>query len=411
MGVDLSAVEARSLTVRSSRIDDVAPLLPLLDPRRPLVFLRRREGIVGIGEALRMEFSGPTRMTDAASAWRRVVAAATVENDLGVAGSGLVAFGSFTFSDDSADRSVLIVPSLVIGRRAGIAWLTRIDSDLAIPERTGYGSEPAVRFREGLLGSGGYRDAVAAAVRRIRARDLRKVVLARELVGELSADADLRPALARLALGYPDCHTFSVDGIIGSSPETLVRVEGGTVSARVLAGSIGRGSDEPSDEEAAARLATSSKDLDEHQFAVQSVLGALRRHSRTLTSSDLPFALKLPNLWHLATDVEGALDDDASSLDLVAALHPTAAVAGAPTAQALTVIGELEPFDRGRYAGPVGWIGAGGDGEWAIALRAARISGSRVTAYAGAGVVVDSDPDRELAETRMKFRPIVDALT
>jgi len=140
------------------------------------------------------------------------------------------------------------------------------------------------------------------------------------------------------------------------------------------------------------------------------VLDALRGHARGVVSSEMPFALKLPNLWHLASDVEGALADGSSSLDLVAALHPTAAVAGHPTETALAQIGELEHLDRRRYGGPVGWVDASGDGKWAIALRSAEIDAEgTVTAYAGAGIVAESDPDRELAETRLKFRPIVEA--
>jgi menaquinone-specific isochorismate synthase len=178
----------------------------------------------------------------------------------------------------------------------------------------------------------------------------------------------------------------------------------------VLAGSAARGVDATSDLEAATALATSTKDQDEHEFAVQSVLASLRPHSRGVVASEVPFTLKLPNVWHLASDVEGVLDDGSTSLDLIQVLHPTAAVAGTPTADAMACIDALEPFDRGRYAGPVGWVGADGDGEWAIALRSAQASPDGVvTAWAGAGIVVDSDPERELLETRMKFKPIVDA--
>ncbi|MDQ1548766.1 MAG: menaquinone-specific isochorismate synthase, partial [Microbacteriaceae bacterium] len=217
-------------------------------------------------------------------------------------------------------------------------------------------------------------------------------------------------AIATLALGYPDCWTFSVDGFVGSSPETLVSVDAGSVSARVLAGSAARGTDAASDQEAATGLATSAKDLDEHRYAVQSVLASLADHSPNVTASELPFTLKLPNLWHLASDVDGTLTDGSTSLDLLASLHPTAAVAGTPRADALGLIAELEPLDRGRYAGPVGWVGADGDGEWAVALRSAQVSPTGdVTAYAGAGIVADSDSARELLETKMKFRPIVEA--
>ncbi|HEV7950628.1 MAG TPA: chorismate-binding protein, partial [Glaciihabitans sp.] len=203
--------------------------------------------------------------------------------------------------------------------------------------------------------------------------------------------------------------TFAVDGLIGSSPETLITANHGTVTARVLAGSTARGGDALEDQEAAVALATSTKDQDEHQYALQSLLTSLKPHSRNVTTSELPFTLKLPNLWHLASDIEGTLTHGATSLDLIAALHPTAAVAGTPTRAALSLITELEPFDRGRYAGPVGWVGADGDGEWAVALRCAEVStDNTITAYAGAGIVADSDPDMELAETKMKFRPIVE---
>src|SRR5690606_20365310 len=151
-------------------------------------------------------------------------------------------------------------------------------------------------------------------------------------------------------------------------------------------------------------------DLDEHRFAVESVLRALRPHGPGITADELPFTLKLPNLWHLGSDVHGRLADGSGALDLVAALHPTAAVAGTPTRAALRVIRELEPFDRGRYAGPVGWVDAAGDGKWAISLRSAELAADgTLTAYAGAGIVAESDPDRELAETKLKFRPIVEA--
>ena len=187
----------------------------------------------------------------------------------------------------------------------------------------------------------------------------------------------------------------------------------------MLAGTAPRGADADADTAASLALATSAKDQDEHLYAVQSVLAALRPHTSALAASEQPFTLKLPNVFHLATDVEGELAGGASALDLVAALHPTAAVAGTPTDAAIEVIRRLEPFDRGRYAGPVGWVDANGDGEWAIALRCAQfdLDGSArrsdtipLVAHAGAGIVAGSDPEAELLETRVKFRPIVDAL-
>jgi menaquinone-specific isochorismate synthase len=358
-------------------------------------------------------------MVDAAAAWKRVAAAATVDDPIAVPGTGLVAFGAFSFADDSASTSVLIVPSVVIGRRDGTSWITRISVDVedvaSAPApliSTPIGAEYRISLRPGTLDPDAYLGAVNSAVGRIRAGEVSKVVLARDLVGRLPVGADLRLVVAELSLGYPDCWTFAVDGLIGSSPETLVRADHGTVSARVLAGSTARGTDALTDQEAAVALATSTKDQDEHQYALQSLLTSLRPHSRNVTTSELPFTLKLPNLWHLASDVEGTLTDGSTSLDLIAALHPTAAVAGTPTRTALGLIAELEPFDRGRYAGPVGWVGADGDGEWAVALRCAEVSTEgQITAFAGAGIVAESEAEMELAETKMKFRPVVEAFS
>lgn len=409
------ATGVTALSVETTPLDDIRHLIPFLDSRRPLLWLRKGEGIAGIGETLRLEFRGPNRIRDAAAAWRAIVGAATVTDAVRTPGSGLVAFGTFAFADESASTSTLIVPEIVLGRRGGRSWLTRIQPtgaarEPALPRPTGFGDEYRLSLLPGRLGKDGYRAAVSAAVERIREHDLSKVVIARDLSGHLPLESDVRRTLVELALGYPECWTFAVDGLLGSSPETLVRVHHGTVGARVLAGTISRGRDAASDHDAAAALTASAKDQDEHRFAVASVLDALRPHSADLDANDLPFPLKLPNLWHLATDIAGTLSDGSGSLDLADALHPTAAVAGTPTPEALALIRELEPFDRGRYAGPVGWIGGDGDGEWAIALRCAQLTDTGdLTAYAGAGIVADSDPERELTETTMKFRPIVEA--
>lgn len=423
------ATGVTALSVETTPLDDVRHLVPFLDSRRPLVWIRKGEGIAGIGEALRLEFRGPDRIRQASDAWRATVQAATVSDEVRTPGTGLVAFGTFAFDDESSATSVLIVPQTVLGRRGGRSWITRITaaggSPAAanaadpptqrgtardLPRPIAFGDEYRLSLLPAGLDEGGYESAVATAVERIREHDLSKVVLARELSAHLPLESDVRRALVELALGYPDCWTFAVDGLVGSSPETLVRVHHGTVTARVLAGTMSRGRDAESDRESALALAGSTKDQDEHRFAVSSVLDALRPHSADLGASDEPFTLKLPNLWHLATDIAGTLSDGSSSLDLADALHPTAAVAGTPTPDALALIRELEPFDRGRYAGPVGWVGGDGDGEWAIALRCAQLAETGdLTAYAGAGIVADSDPAKEYAETTMKFRPIVEA--
>lgn len=396
--------------VVSSVVPDVGGLVPLLQPQHPLAFVREGDGIIGLGEALRLEFRGPTRIADAAAAWRELAASATVEDTAELPGSGLVAFGSFTFAAESEAASVLVVPSVIVGRRAGRCFVTRVDGDDRPITPAPSGPEYRARMLHGEMTRSVFTAAVATAIERIAAGSVRKVVVARDLLGHIAADADLRRAIGHLASSYRQTFTYAVEGLVGSSPETLVRSEGGIVDARVLAGSAARGDDADADAAAADALAHSGKDLDEHDFALQSVLAALEPHTSSLSASAAPFALKLPNLWHLASDVTGSLADGSSALDLVAGLHPTAAVAGSPTDAATELIRELEPFDRGRYAGPVGWVDAAGDGEWAIALRCAQVSDDgTVHAYAGAGIVAGSDPERELEETALKFRPIVNA--
>ena len=232
-----------SFQVSTEQVDPITSLLPLLDARHPLLFMRRGEGIAGLGEAARLEFRGPDRLRDAAEAWKRIAAASTVRDEVGRSGTGLVAFGAFAFADESACTSVLIVPRVVIGRRDGVSWVTRIDGAQDAVAATALGPEFRVVLHPGELTPDGYREAVATAIARILAGGVEKVVLARDLVGRLPDGGDLRRVLVDLALGYPDTWTFAVDGLIGSSPETLVRVSSGTVTARVLAGSAARGTD------------------------------------------------------------------------------------------------------------------------------------------------------------------------
>lgn len=409
-----TATRMRALTVETTPLDDVRQLIPFLHPHRPLGWIRRGEGMAGLGEAVRLEFRGPHRIRDAAAAWRELAGTAHVSDPVGLPGSGLVAFGTFAFDAHSRTSSVLIVPEVIVGRRGGRSWLTRVQrADGTFPQPpkpTPFGAEYRLRMLPGALGPDEYYATVTEAVERIHRGELSKVVLARDLRAHLPLESDLRRALVELALGYPECWTYSVDGFVGSSPETLVRVHHGTIDARVLAGTSSRGVDAAADHAAAAALMANPKDRAEHAFAVSSVVDALQPHMSEWTVSEMPFTLKLPNLWHLATDIAGRLADGSSALDLVAALHPTAAVAGTPTEKALDLIRRLEPFDRGRYAGPIGWVDAAGDGEWAVALRGAQIAvDGAITAMAGCGIVDGSDATTELAETKMKFRPIVEA--
>jgi menaquinone-specific isochorismate synthase len=218
--------------------------------------------------------------------------------------------------------------------------------------------------------------------------------------------------LRKLARHYSMCWTFHVDGIFGATPEMLVRRERGLVTSRVLAGTIRRTGDEERDAALAGTLARSSKDLEEHEYAVRSVADALEPHCSSMNVPEVPFVLHLPNVMHLATDVAGVVHDAAtvSSLQLAEALHPSAAVGGTPTSSAVSLIAEIEGMARDRYAGPVGWMDAKGDGEWGIALRSALVQGNTVRLFAGCGVVGSSDPEAELAESQAKFVPVRDAL-
>ncbi|QAY64342.1 isochorismate synthase [Xylanimonas allomyrinae] len=397
----------------------------------PLAWVRRGDGIVGWGEALRVDTRGAERFAAAEAAWQAVLDRAVVRDDVRLPGTGPVAFGSFAFDAESAEGGVLVVPRVVVGRRGGQAWITTISATLdAAPtaalldpaRREPVASPGTVTESDGAVDATGWPGIVADAVARIQAGRLEKVVLARDVVATAEHPLDPRWMLRRLARAYEATWAFSVAGMVGATPELLVRSEKGLVASRVLAGTIRR---EPgmTDDDAllrAAHLARSSKDLEEHEHAVVSVARALEPFCTSMNVPEQPFVLHLPNVMHLASDVTGVLDRAAgtsggtpggppSSLTLAAALHPSAAVCGTPTAPARELIRELEGMDRGRYAGPVGWMGGDGDGEWGIALRSARLDDAdphRVRLFAGCGVVAASDPAAELAESEAKLVPM-----
>ncbi len=412
------APAAGPLVVRTVDLDlDVATgLLALLPTDRPVTWLRRGEGLVGWGLAAEIRTSGPARFADASTWWSETTARAVVRDEVDEPGSGLVCFGTFAFADEPGD-SVLSVPEVVVGRRGSRAWLTTVTRGSLEQHGTVTLADPpaeplAVSFADGALDGERWMSVVADAVARINAGELEKVVLARDLVATADGPVDVRWALARLARDYPMCWTFHVDGLFGATPELLVRRERGLVTSRVLAGTIRRTGDDERDLALAATLARSSKDLEEHEYAVRSVADALDPHCSSMNVPEAPFVLHLPNVMHLATDVAGVVHDaeTVSSLQLAEALHPSAAVGGTPTPAATRLIHELEGMDRGRYAGPVGWMDADGDGEWGIALRSAEIRGATVRLFAGCGIVADSDPEAELAESQAKFVPVRDAL-
>jgi menaquinone-specific isochorismate synthase len=401
------------VVVQTVAIPDSEDLIAHLPNDAPLAWIRQGEGLVGWGIAASIAVSGPQRFRHATAWWREVCAGLVVDDTVRLRGTGPVAFGSFSF-DAHSETSVLLVPRVLLGRRNGRAWLTTF-GQAPLPRTVVAAAAPAaVKYAEGSLSTVEWEDAVATAVKRIAQGDLEKVVLARDLVATAATPVDPRWLLARLADGYPACWSFAVDGLVGATPEMLVRLDNSLVTSRVLAGTIRRSGDDARDLALAASLARSSKDLDEHEYAVRSVADALASHCTGMSVPESPFVLHLPNVMHLATDVAGVLADGSTSLELAAALHPTAAVCGTPRDAALRVIRDVEGMDRDRYAGPVGWMDASGDGDWGIALRCARIDpsdGRRLRLFAGCGVVAGSDPEAELAESQAKFVPMRDALS
>lgn len=405
----MSVALIRPLVVRTVAVSDPDDLLARLPDAAPYAWIRHGEGLVGWGEAARAAVPpGPGRF-DWARGWlTSLFAGAHIEDEVGMPGSGPVAFGSFTFDADSAG-TVLVVPRVVLARRDGRAWLTTIGGsafDLASPPV----APGRIRYGDGTLTALEWERRVARAVRRIRDGALDKVVLARDLTAVAERAIDPRVLLGRLAERYPDCYTFSVDGLVGATPELLVRHTGQSIESLVLAGTTARGAGPADDAARAAALYASEKDRHEHACAVASVREALTPLCSDLDVPREPELLVLPNVQHLASRVTGRLSDGASVLDVVAAMHPTAAVGGTPTGAALGVIRELEGMDRAGYAGPVGWIDSRGDGEWGIALRCAYVSGRRARLFAGCGIMAGSDPAAELAEAQAKLRVMQYAL-
>ena len=418
------AAHIPTLVGRTVAIDDPGDLLSLLpetiDPQQVSSWVRHGNGLVGWGRALTFQASVTRRFAQAQAWWRSVVDHGVMRDDVHLPGTGPVAFGSFSFSADSPAGASLVVPEVLVGRRGSRYWMTTIGVGSHLPGIAAPSAAsppvapPDVTFADGALSGAQWSTVVARAVERINAGQLDKVVLARDLAVNAGSAIDPRWLLHRLAERYDTTWVFAVDGLVGATPELLVRLEKGLVTSRVLAGTIRRTGDDERDLALAASLARSSKDLEEHEYAVRSVAEALAPHCSSINVPESPFVLHLSNVMHLATDLAGVLTDGATALALAASLHPSAAVCGTPTPVADAAIGELEQMDRGRYAGPVGWMDAAGDGEWGIALRCGALDPTdpkRMRLFAGCGVVAGSDPASELAESDAKFVPMRDALT
>jgi menaquinone-specific isochorismate synthase len=375
-----------------------------------LLFQRSGTGFAGRGEALRVRSD---RVVDA------LAGIEVLSDEIDGPGSGPVAFGAFPFLPGVGTE--LVVPELMVGRDAdGARWLTVVGRDVPatappLPDAERPVDDDGVGPSSFQVTSSrppaDWKKAVAAATDRLDAGELDKVVLAREIVVTADRPIPVDDVLLRLRHGYPDCFIFSVDGFLGASPELLVSRHGDVVRAQPMAGTAPRRGDPEADARLAAALLADPTYRHEHQVTIDVVHDTLLRFSSYVDYEPEPTVVALANVAHLATSVEGRLSHPpASVLDLVEALHPTPAVCGRPREVALALIAEIEDLDRDRYAGAVGWVDAGGNGQWAVSIRCALVDGPVARVYGGNGIVSGSDPATELNETRAKLQAMLGAI-
>jgi len=401
------------IPVTTTRIGEHLPLFELLPDSNPVSWVRNGEGLVGWGIHATITVTGRNRFEEARDWWHHQLETFSISNSVHGSGTGPVLFTSFSF--DRNQESVLVIPQIVVGQRASQSWITWIGdtSQPVLRDRAETFPSGKFTFGEGSLSTDAWKERVAEAIKRIEKSEVDKVVLARDLNATSGTDIDPRAILKKLAEEYPSTWTFAVDGLVGATPELLLRLSRGMVTSRVLAGTISKTGDDEKDLALAASLARSSKDLEEHEYAVRSVAEALEPFCSSTNVPESPFVLHLANVMHLATDVTGALSETKQRVDafsLLKSLHPSAAVCGTPRNIAFDIIDDIEGMNRGRYAGPVGWIDASGDGELGIALRTGQITGREIRIFAGCGIVAGSNPDKELEESAAKMIPMRSAL-
>ncbi|MGQ0521451.1 MAG: isochorismate synthase [Actinomycetota bacterium] len=392
---------AAGLTARTVAVDAASADLLAFAGDDGVLFEREGAGLAGRGVALRLE---------PGTAVEGLAAIPTVD-EVGLAGCGPVAMGALPFRPGAGGS--LVVPRVVLGRAPdGTAWRTTIGDDPPAAAPAPARRRPpddfrltAVRPHDEWLG------VIAGAVEAIGRGRLHKVVLAR--VVEVEANRPILPVdvVGRLRALYPSCMLFSMEGFVGASPELLVGRAGDRVRSQPMAGTIPRSGDPAVDARLAAGLMASDKDRLEHALVVDAVAAALAPHCSSLDVPGEPSIVPLRNVAHLGTLLTGRLGPGApSALGLATLLHPTPAVAGTPTDEAMAYIAEREGLDRGRYAGPVGWVDRDGDGEFAVGVRSAELDGRRARLFAGVGVVADSEPEAELAETQLKLQALLAAV-
>ena len=404
---------------------------------------RDGSAIGALGSVARVAAAGEDRFTAAAADWRALLADAEADPCDGPAGAGLIAVGGFTFAADGAtepqwdgfEPALLDVPAIALARGNGDVRLTvavgASPGDVAeqlvgqvVRRLAGLRQaplpmlDPAPAGRFSIASSAPpehYEAAVAEAVRRIRAGRFEKVVLARGVRVRAPDPHDAAAVFGVLRASFDSCYVFCVgrgDGaLVAASPELLIRRNGLRAQTVALAGSTRRSADPDVDAHLAERLLKSGKDLEEHAIVCRQIARALRPHAVWVAAPEDPVIVKVANIQHLATPIRAQLLAPVSAIELAGALHPTPAVGGAPHHEATTQIPELERLDRGWYAGPVGWTDANEDGEFCVALRCALLRGDEARLFAGVGVVRDSDPAAELAETEVKLGALLPLLS
>jgi isochorismate synthase len=399
--------------------------------------------LVGLGIARAIESVEAAQFRQAAQAWRRLLAGAIREGPRRLPGVGPLLLGGFAFDRDREPTRLwegfpagqLILPKLLFSQVEGEQWLTfnvivtpTSDplADIALLRSwrallTGLlnaprlSRPPASFMQHELRPAAEWRADVAEAAHTIRAGDLEKVVLARAVQLRAQRPFEAPRALRQLAQDYTGCYLFAIQRgeqcFLGATPEQLVRLRDNALQTMALAGSIRRGDTPDEDDDMARELLASVKDRNEHTIVVQAVVEALGEACPNPHYADTPQLLTLGNIHHLCTPITGELAHGYTLLDLVERLHPTPAVGGRPREAALELIRTHEKLDRGWYAGPVGWLDANGEGEFAVALRSALLAGRAATLFAGCGIMADSEPEREYAEADLKLKPMLRALT
>ncbi len=398
--------------------------------------------LAALGAVCELEAAGRGRFPEVARRWRGLAAEALADPSDGLRASGPVAVGGFAFAPDGGSSphwarfapASMVVPEVALARRDGdvrltLAALCRPDDDAAsLLERLAdraqslrqaplplLDPDPVERVRvAGAMPAEHYEGAVARGVERIRAGAFDKIVLAREVQVHAPQPHDAAAVLAILRDAFRECHVFAVgrgsDTLVAASPELLVRREGLRAGTLALAGSTRRSADPSVDAHLGEQLMRSAKDREEQAIVTRRIVRRLRPLSVWVTAGEEPVLARVANIQHLATPIRAQLRDPVSVVELAGVLHPTPAVGGEPHEAAAPMIPALEGLERGWYAGPVGWVDANEDGEFCVALRCALITGTVARCYAGVGVVRDSDPAAELAETEVKLAALLPVL-